>query len=155
MVQIEGLDKLMKEHSFFKNMTKGSCKILSGCAQNECFDAGAYVVHEGDPADKFYLIRNGSVSLELHIPGKTSIVLETLHSGDIFGWSWIVPPYKWTYDVRAAELTRLISLEAKCLRKKIKKNHTLGFDLYSQFIPVMGKRLSAARMQMIDIYGKS
>ncbi|OHC74639.1 MAG: Crp/Fnr family transcriptional regulator [Rhodospirillales bacterium RIFCSPLOWO2_12_FULL_58_28] len=152
---MEGFDKLMREHHFFRNMAKESCRILSGCAKNERFDADACIIREGDPADKFYLIRDGAVALELHMPGKNPIILETLHTGDIFGWSWIVSPYKWSYDARAVKPTRLISLEAKCLRKKIKKNHTLGFDLYSQFIPVMGKRLNATRLQMIDIYGKS
>jgi CRP-like cAMP-binding protein len=154
MGRIEGLDKLLKKHPFFMDMEESSRKILCGCAKNERFDAGDMIVHEGEAADKFYLIRSGLISLEFHLPNKYPCILETLHDGDVFGWSWIVPPFKWLYDIRAVELSRMISLEAKCLCKKIQKDHALGFDLYSKFIPVMAKRLSAARLQMIDMYGK-
>lgn len=155
MVKIKGLDNLLKEHPFFKGMDKESYKLLSGCAKNERYDAGDYIVREGDPADQFYLLRSGAVALEFHVPGKDPLILETLHEGDIFGWSWIVPPYKWTYDIRTLELTRLVALEATCLRKKLNKDHSLGFDLYSRFIPIMAKRLASTRLQLVDMFGDS
>ncbi len=155
MVNTKGLDNVLKEHPFFKGMDKESYKLLSGCAKNERHNAGDYIVREGDPADQFYLLHKGAVALEFHVQGKDPIILETLHDGDIFGWSWIVPPCKWTYDIRAVGLTRLVALEAKCLRKKLNKDHSLGFDLYSRFIPIMAKRLASTRLQLVDMYGGS
>lgn len=155
MVKVEGLDKLLAEHPFFKDMDEDSRKTLAGCARNERFDAGDYVAHEGKPAERFYFIRTGTVALEFHIPGQDGLVIETLHDGEVFGWSWMVEPYEWAYDIRAVELTRVISLEATCLRKKLKKDNALGFELYSRFVPVMAKRLNSARQQLTDMYGKS
>jgi len=155
MVKVEGLDKLLADHPFFKGMDDTSRKTLAGCARNERFLAGEYIAHEGSPADRFYFIRSGTVALEYHVPGRDGLILETLHDGDVFGWSWMVEPYVWSNDIRAIELTRVFSLDATCLRKKLKKDHSLGFDLYSRFIPVMARRLSSTRQQLTDMYGKS
>lgn len=152
MVQVEGLDKLLSEHPFFEGMDPAAREIIAGCAKNEKFQAGEVIVSEGAKADKFYLIRHGYVSIELHVPARESIVLETIGAGDIFGWSGLVPPYRWSFDVRAVELVRAVSLDAKCLRKKMQKDHSLGYELYQRFIPVMAERLGAARMQLLDMY---
>lgn len=154
MVKInEDLSKLLKSHPFFKGMDKKSRKTISGCAKNEVVKAGEYLFKEGLDADKFYLIREGLVTLELHVPGRENMVLETRHAGEILGWSWLVKPYVWNFDARALEKTRLISLDAKCLRTKMEKDHTLAYDLFKRFIPVMGDRLEASRLRLIDLYG--
>ena len=153
MGQVEGLDRLLKEHPFFADMSEEMRQMLAGCASNERYDAGDYIFRESEPADKFYLIRSGTVSVQIHVPGRDPIMLQTLHDGDIMGWSWLIPPYRWTYDVRALQLARLVSLDAVCLRAKCEADHSLGYELMKRFLPVIAERLSAARLQLIDMYG--
>lgn len=153
MVQVEGLDVLMKEHPFFEGMDDDMRAFVAGCAANERFDAGAYLFHEGDDADKIYLIRHGSVAIEVHVPSREPIVVETLGEGEVVGWSWMLPPYKRSFDARAVSLIRAVSLDATCLRKKMDEDHSVGYQMYKRFAPVMADRLAAARLQMIDMYG--
>lgn len=153
MVQIDSLDKILREHPFFKGMDDKSLETLSGCARNERFAAGEFIASEGEPADKFYLIRAGTVALEFDVPGRGPIIVETLHAGDIVGWSWLVPPHKWWSDVRAMELTRVVSLDVSCLRDKLDKDHSLGYDLYSRFTMIMARGLRAAHLQLSDMFG--
>ena len=152
MVKVDGLDKLLAEHPFFDGMDDAYRKTLAGCARNELFKPGEMIAQEGKPAERFYFIRSGAVALEFHVPGQDGLVIETLHDGEVFGWSWMVEPYEWSYDIRTVELTRVISLDGACLRKKLKKDHSLGFELYSRFMPVMAKRLQSARQQLTDMY---
>ena len=154
MVQIDGLEKLLAEHPFFQGMDPEPMAVVAGCAANEKIDADTYIFREGGKADKFYLVRRGTVALEFHVPAHEPVVLATVHEGEIFGWSWMVPPFTWTFDAKATELTRLVSLDAKCLRGKIDNDHSLGYDLLSRFIPVLADRLNAARLQMTDMYGR-
>jgi CRP-like cAMP-binding protein len=154
MVQIEGLDRLLEEHPFFKGLDEAVRQVVAGCAANERYDAGAYVFREGEPADKFYLIRHGAVALELHTPGREPIVVDTVDDGEILGWSWIVPPYRWAFDARVVQLTRAVSLDAKCLRTKMEADPALGFELLKRVIPVMAQRLAHTRLQLIDMYGE-
>jgi CRP-like cAMP-binding protein len=150
MVQIEGLDRLLKEHPFFQDMDSSACETIAGCAANERFNAGEYIFREGGAANKFYLIRHGKIALEIHVPGREPIIVDTLEDGDILGWAWLVPPHKWVYDACALETTRLVSLDAQCLRGKYETDHNLAYALFKRFIPVMADRLAATRRHMIE-----
>jgi CRP-like cAMP-binding protein len=154
-MKVEGLDILMQEHPFFEGLSAEALELLAGCAANERFPAGATIAREGDPADKFFLIRHGTVAQEIRIPGKDPLIVETLEEGDILGWSWIVPPYRWTFDARALDLVRAISLDAKCLRGKCEEDHSLGYDFYQRIVPVMSRRLTAVRLRLVDMYAPS
>lgn len=153
MVMVQGLETVLREHPFFAGLDEDYRDLVAGCAANEVFPAGAYIYKEGDPADKFYLVRFGKVAIEVYVPGKAPIIVETLDSGELMGWSWLLPPYHCRFDARAIELTRLISLDAACLRGKMDADPVLGYELYKRFAPVIAARMAAARRQMIDMYG--
>ena len=74
--------------------------------------------------------------------------------GDTLDWSWLVPPYKWRFDVTATVQTGFIALDGKCLRSKCEKNHRLGFKMMQIFTEIMAERLDATRLQLLNIYGK-
>ena len=152
-MKIEGLDRLLEEHPLFQNMDEVLRQVIVGCAANESFAAGEYIFREQEAADKFYLLRYGSVALEIHLAGREPLIVDTLHEGDILGWSWLIPPYRWMLDARAVQLTRAISLDTKCIRGKMEEDHRLGYELYRRFMPVIAKRLQAGRLQLIDMYG--
>ncbi len=153
METLKPLDELLVEHPFFAGMEEGPRKFIAGCGRNEVFHAGDYLFREGESADRFFLIRHGNVAVELHVPGREPLVVDTLHEGDIAGWSWLVPPHKWANDARAKTLVRAISLDATCLRGKCDDDHSVGYEVFKRFIPVIAGRLSAVRMQLMDVYG--
>ena len=154
-MKVEGLDQLMQEHPFFEGLGPAALELLAGCAANESFPAGEVFVREGGPADKFYLLRHGTVAQEIRVPGRDPLIVETLGKGDILGWSWIVPPFRWTFDARALELVRAISLDATCVRAKCEQDHSLGYDLYQRMVPVISRRLKAVRLRLVDMYAPS
>ena len=117
------------------------------------FDAGEYIFREGDAADVFYVVREGTVALELYMPPRQAVTIETLHEGDLLGWSWLFPPYKWTFDARAVEPCRAIAFDGACLRGKCEANHELGYELMLRFAAVMIRRLQATRVRLLDVYG--
>ena len=63
--------------------------MITGCARNHRFDPGQYLADEGDPANEFFLIRHGSVSLEIMPPGRSAMVIATEQEGDVVGISWL------------------------------------------------------------------
>ena len=152
-MQMHGLDRIVCEHPFFAGLSEPFCTLVCGCAKNVRFEAGQYLFHEGEPADEFYLIRHGHVALELHAPERGAVTFQTLREGEVVGVSWLVPPYRWTYDARALTLVRAIALDAACLREKCEEDHDLGYDMMKRFMPVLIQRLQATRLQILDVYG--
>ena len=152
-MQIEGLERIVREHAFFAGLDDGFCKLVCGCAKNVRFEAGQYLFHEGDSADQFYLLRHGRVALEVTTPGRGAVTFQTVGEGEIVGVSWLVPPYRWTYAAKALGLVRAISMDATCLRDKCEADHDLGYDMMKRFMPVIVQRLHATRLQILDVYG--
>jgi CRP-like cAMP-binding protein len=151
---MRGLERIVLEHPFFAGLGAEFGEAISGCARNLRFAADEYLFREGEPANEFYLIRHGAVALEIHAPGQPPIVVATLHEGDVLDASWLVPPYRWSFDARAAELTRVLGVDAKCLRAKCEADHDLGYELMKRFVGAIGERLRAAHIQALDVYGK-
>ena len=151
---IEGLGKIVAEHPFFADLETEFRELIAGCAKNIRFEAGEYIFREGGDADWFYLVRDGHVALEVASGSGPSISFQTLGRGEILGASWLIPPYKWDFDARAVERTRAIALDAVCLRTKCEENHDLGWDLMKRFVPELSARMQAARLQVLDVYGR-
>lgn len=149
-----GLEQILQAHRVFAGLDAAQSEIIAGCARNHRFDAGKYLFHAGGSADEFFLIRHGKVALEVTSPGQAPIVFTTLGEGDICGASWLVPPYRWTFDARAVTLTRAVGMDAKCLRDKCEADHDLGYEMMKRFLPVFVQRLHATRLQILDVYGK-
>ncbi len=152
---MENLKRVIQEHPFAKGLNEGHLDLIAGCALNVRYNAGDFIFHEGDEANHFYLIRHGKVALETSVPGRPPLTIQTLCDGDILGWSWLIPPYFWLYDVRVIELTRAIALDGKCLRKKCEDDHDLGYELLKSFSKIMEEGLQATRLQLLDVYGRA
>jgi CRP/FNR family transcriptional regulator, cyclic AMP receptor protein len=148
-----GLERIVLEHPFFAGLGSAFAQAISGCARNMRVAAGDYLFREGEPAEEFYLIRQGAMALEIHAPGRQPIIVATLYAGEILDGSWLVPPYRWAFDARALELARLLGVNAKCLRDKCETDHDLGYQLMKRFVGSMGEKLHAARLQVLDVYG--
>ncbi|HEV2350122.1 MAG TPA: cyclic nucleotide-binding domain-containing protein [Terriglobia bacterium] len=149
---METLERIVAAHPFFAGLEKPHLKLITGCASNVRFESGRFICHTGDKAENFYLIREGKVALELHAPGRGTISILTLEAGEILGWSWLVPPYRWKFDARTVEPTRALALDGKCLRKKAEADHDLGYELFKRFTQVMEERLDATRLQLMNVY---
>ena len=150
---MEGLDRIVREHPFFSGLDAEFCRLVGGCASNVVFRAGDYLFHEGEGADRLYLLRHGRVALEIKAPGRGAVTFQTLVAGEVVGVSWLIPPYRLSYDAKALELTRAIAMDATCLRSKCEEDHHLGYEMMKRFVPILVDRLHSTRMQILDVYG--
>ena len=146
------LQLLLAAHPFFAGLDPDSLATVTGCASNVKFDAGQTVLKKGEEANQFYIVRHGRIAVEAFSPTRGPLVIQTVEEGEILGWSWLVAPYKWRFDARALELTRAVALDGKCLREKCETNHDLGYALLKRFTDVIGERLDATRLQLLDLY---
>lgn len=151
---MEDLKNILLEHPLLAGLEPSFAALVVGCAKNVRFDTGQFLCHEGDPADEIYLLRHGRVALEAVAPGRGAMTFLTVEPGEIVGLSWLVAPYRWAFNARALELTRAISLDARCLRTKCEADHDLGYEMMKRFTPVLLERLNAARLQLLDVYAK-
>jgi CRP/FNR family cyclic AMP-dependent transcriptional regulator len=150
---VQTIEGYLPGHPFFVGLDPDAFALIAGCAVNVHFRPDEYLFHEGDPADTFFVLRSGQVAIEMRGPTE-GVVLDTAHEGDVVGWSWLVPPYRWTFDARAVTHTGAIAFDGECLRAKCEADPALGYALLQRVVQVMSSRLHSARVRLLDLYGK-
>ena len=145
--------QLLGEARFFDGLRAETIELVSGCASNVQFDPGTTIFREGERADAFYLLRQGSVALETYVPARGAVMIETIEAGDVLGWSWLFPPYRWHFDASALTAVRATAFDGKCLRGKCAADPALGYELVSRFAQTLIERLQWTRLRLLDVYG--
>ncbi len=143
---------LLGAHPFFAGLSGEALSLAAGCARNVALPVGTLLMSEGRVADTFYVVRRGRVSIDVHAPGRGAEVIETVGPGSVVGWSWLVPPYRWTFDARAIDDVGAIAIDGACLRAKALADPDFGFALLSRVSAVLLERLQATRLRLLDLY---
>jgi CRP/FNR family cyclic AMP-dependent transcriptional regulator len=153
MATIKEIKDYLPEHPFFKGLDPELIEFLAGCAKNVHFKEGEIIFREGDKADTFYVIRKGRVAIQVHHPAGGGQIFDTADAGDVVGWTWLVPPYKWIFDATASEDVSAVAFDGECMRGKCEDDCAVGYALFKRVALVMYERLEAARMRLLDLYG--
>ncbi|WP_422399182.1 cyclic nucleotide-binding domain-containing protein [Streptomyces netropsis] len=117
------------------------------------FPAGARIFEEGGRADHFWVIRDGGVNLDIHVPGRRSAVVETLGAGRLLGWSWLCPPHQWHLGAEATSSVHAWEFDAGEVLALCERDPELDHALLTYVVEVIGRRLRAARTRLLDLYG--
>jgi len=149
---VQTIAQYLPSHPFFAGLDDEALTLVTGCAVNAHLRPGEYLFREGEPADTFYVIRSGRVAIRMRLP-TDAVVVDTARDGDVVGWSWLVPPYRWTFDAVATEDTSVVSIDGACLRGKCEADPALGYALLQRVVRVMSTRLHSARVRLLDLYG--
>jgi CRP-like cAMP-binding protein len=147
------LAEYLPDHPFFTGLDPAHMELIVGCARNVHFRAGEVLFRTGESADTFYVLRDGHVALDLHDPQRGDLIIATLGAGEVVGWSWLIPPYRWMFDARAVAPVRAVALDGACLRGKCGTDPALGYALMQRVARVMYDRLQDARIRLLDVYG--
>jgi CRP-like cAMP-binding protein len=139
------------DHPFLRGLRPAHLHALEDCSMLVAFKAGKWIFHEGEPANRFYLIRSGSVALESSLTQQESVLIQTIGAGDVLGWSWLFPPYYWHFDARVIEDTQATFFYGTRLRERCEEDPSLGYELVRRMAAVMLQRLQATRCQLAEI----
>ena len=152
---METLEHELRSHPFLSDLEPAYLTLLAGCAADVDFRAGAFLFHEGAPANRCYLVREGKVALEIGALGRGPIIIETLGAGEVTGFSWLLEPHMYQFDGRAIEPVRAVALDGDAVRAKCEDDPRLGFELMRRFANLAASRLQSARLRLLNVYGSA
>jgi CRP-like cAMP-binding protein len=145
--------EILSDAPFFAGLRPETIELVAGCGSNVQFEHGALIFREGEQADAFYLLRHGSIAIEAYAPTSGPLVIETLETGDVLGWSWLFAPHRWHFDAHALTAVRATAFDGACLRGKCDADPQLGYELVSRFAQTLIERLQWTRLRLLDVYG--
>jgi CRP-like cAMP-binding protein len=151
---MQTLEALVVESPIFEGLSPEHLELISGCAKNVRFAPGEQLFREGEPADTFYLVRHGEVSIEIFVPGRGPVRIDTRGEQEVVGWSWLIPPYRWHFDARALDTVRALAFDGECLRGKCDADLVLCHQLLTRFSGLLVNEIQQTRLRLLDVYGR-
>lgn len=148
---MDDLERVLRAHPFLADLADEHVRFLTGCAKNVRFRGGEYLLREGDREDTLYLIRQGTVGIEVPRAGGEATCIETLEAGDVLGVSLLTPAAA-HLDCRAREAVVALALDHACLHRKMDEDPRLGYAIAMRLLERTYERLARARLQHLDVY---
>lgn len=142
---------LLRSHPFLEGLSPEQLDRLSYQAKRAIYHPGYRIFHEGGRADRFWLIREGEVALDIEAPGRGPVVLETISGGTVLGWSWMIPPHRWHFGATARTQTLAVQFDATGVQRLCADDPALGYDLANRFMAVLIDRLQHTRQRLLEL----
>lgn len=146
---IEVTAAALAAHPMLHGMSTDHLAVLAGSASDVAFPAGHRLFEEGGSADHFWLLQSGSVALDLHVPGQGRVQIDTVGLGELLGWSWRFPPYRWAFGAVAASPVEAFEFDAQAVRASCASEPELGHEVTERLARVLAKRLQSTRVRLI------
>jgi CRP-like cAMP-binding protein len=136
--------------SFLAHLSPRVQEKLLALGETFRYAGGQTVFHEGDPSLYLYIVKSGQVAIDVHIPPKGRRSIMTAGPGDLFSWSALVEPRLETASARAVEETEALGIKGGTLMDLCREDPELGFEVYRELAELIGARLIATRLQLLD-----
>jgi CRP-like cAMP-binding protein len=123
-------------------------QIISFCRE-ESYAKDTIMFHEGDPADRFFVVQEGRISIQYVICPQPDycqdarIVLDK--PGQFLGWSSLVKPRRMTASAYCVTDVRLIGVDSKRLNELMEENSHVGFVIMKELAGAINNLLKDAK----------
>ncbi len=152
---IEVTAETLAAHPFLHGMSPDQLTALAEAASDVTFPAKQRLFEDGGSATRFWLIQSGHVSLDLHVPGQGRMKIDTIGMGELLGWSWLFPPYRWAFGAVAANPVEAFEFDGRLVRARCAADPALGYEVTQRLAHVVTKRLQATRVRLITASSQS
>lgn len=146
----QSIESYLASHDFFSELDERNKKFLADSAVVRELSEGDVLFHQGESADKFYLLRSGEVSVQVPALMGPALQIQKLREDQILGWSWLIPPYRWNFQALALEDAVVLEFDGSIILARCEQDPTFGYQLLKLFAALMSERLDAARQKMMD-----
>jgi len=136
--------------ALFAGLEQAYLQFLADCARQRSLGRDDVLFKYGTPADQFFLVVRGAISVEVPAIQGPPVGLQSPGPGEVLGWSWLIPPYRWNFQARAVEPSEVIEFDGKAVLERCERDPAFGYEILKRFSALMSERLEFARRKMMD-----
>ncbi|MCF6251378.1 MAG: cyclic nucleotide-binding domain-containing protein [Methylococcaceae bacterium] len=146
----QSITEYLSNHAFFSELNVEVVNYLCQYASVHKIKKGQTLFRQGEPADKFYIVRSGQISIQIPALLGPTLEIQTLGKDQVLGWSWLISPYQWSFQAKTEENTELLEFDGTTILARCEQDPQFGYVLLKRFAELMAERLDAARLKMMD-----
>lgn len=136
-----------------RDMASADLKRLADVSEIHKFAKDEPIFREGQAHTRIYWVHSGRVRLEMTLPSRLPTALLTVGAGEVLAWSAFLGTKQMTASGIAATETVLLGFEAESLRALCESNHEIGYRFTLHLCQGLSRRLTATRLQLLDLFG--
>lgn len=145
----EVITPTLAAHPFLRGLPRVHLDTLGMTASDVTFGPGQRIFEAGGYAGRFWLIQSGHIALDVPVAAASPVVVETIGLGDLLGWSWLFPPFRWAFGAVSLTPVRAFEFDAVAVRASCAADPAFGSELTRRVAAVMARRLGAARTRLL------
>jgi len=146
----QSITEYLSAHEFFSEFSDDDLKFLCEYSSTRLIKKGQILFLQGENADRFYVVRNGRISLQMPAIMGPTLEIQTVDEDQVLGWSWLISPYKWNFQTKAEEDSELLQFDGVAILARCEQEPKFGYELLKKFAALMSVGLNAARQKMMD-----
>lgn len=146
---------IIADISYFKDFNIDEINIITKHSSLISFNAGDFLVKTNQPAENFYFILKGTVSLQVLSNENGIIELSSVSENEFLCWSWLSSPYKYTLNAVAFEKTATLMIDAVGIKREMEDNHEFGNKIYQIFSKTIIEQFQGLQKSFVELYENS
>jgi CRP-like cAMP-binding protein len=144
--------EILSSIRFLEGVSEDDLQQIASVAQLQRYPVDRRLFRAGDRVGCIFLVVEGSVALELPVPGRGAKCVYTVGPGELLGWSPLFHPLPMTASARAVLPTQVVCIDAGQILALCHHDPQFGFAFMHRTALALAKRLEATRLQLLDIY---
>ena len=141
----------LDSHQIFQLLRPEQVSVLSSAAEEITLEAGEIVFQQGEPADYFFAVLDGLVSLRLPRPSGVSLLIDEVTEGAIFGSCICFQIRDYSLTARCTEKSKVLKIKAETLRKLMDEDLVMGYAIQTMVSRSYFKRYIATMRKLQSI----
>jgi CRP/FNR family cyclic AMP-dependent transcriptional regulator len=144
--------ELLKALAFLVPATEDELRQLVPVTRIAHHPAGTVLFREGDHLSHVFIVTTGTVALEINGRDHRPRRFQTVGPGELLGWSPLLGSGPMTAAARALADVQVVAIDAKAVLDLCDEDPKFGFQFMRRTAAAIAARLSATRLQLLDVY---
>jgi CRP-like cAMP-binding protein len=139
----------LKQIAMLRNLKDEMLDKLIPITELLFFDKRELIFRRGEESQRFYMLQEGKVILELRITDKIAVSLSSVKSGNSFGWSALMDGEVYSVDAVCAEPCKVFAFQSEKIKALFEQDHSLGFLMSQRLLEIVKKRYDTRTEQFV------
>lgn len=142
---------MLKSTKIFYDLADEELTEIGFSVTEDKYPANAIILKEGTTAESLYIIKEGSVSIEIPM-GNDYLQLAILNAGEFFGEMGLILSHPHTASARALEDSTILQITRRDLDVILNWNTLLASKLWRAFSEVLAERVMHTNNKLKDFF---